>query len=65
MYLHDKLDSLASKLMGSVFDDRSSIPGRGRDFSLRHRIHAVSGTRTVFYLMGSVATFPFVKAAEA
>jgi hypothetical protein len=44
-------------------DDRGSIPGRGRDFSVRHGVQTSSGAHPISCLMGAGVTFPGRKAA--
>jgi hypothetical protein len=46
-------------------DERGSIPGRGRNFSLLHRIQTGSGVHTVSYPMGTGYYFLGIKAAGA
>jgi hypothetical protein len=46
-------------------DDWGSIPGRGKDFSLCHRVQTGSGTHPASYQMGTVCFFRRVKAAGA
>jgi hypothetical protein len=42
---------------GYELDDRGQIPGRGRNFSLRHRVLTGSEAHPAFSQMGTVGTF--------
>jgi hypothetical protein len=42
-----------------------SIPGRGGNFSLHHRVQTGSGIQPAFYPMGTSGSFPGVKVARA
>jgi hypothetical protein len=47
------------------WDARASILGRGRYFSLLHRVQTGSGVHQPSYPMGTSTSFPGCKAAEA
>jgi hypothetical protein len=42
-------------------DDRSSIPGRSRDFSVRHRVQTGSGAHPASFARGTGSSYPGVK----
>jgi hypothetical protein len=45
-------------------DNRGSIPGRGRDSFLCHRVQADSGSHLASYSMGTVGLFPWGSEAD-
>jgi hypothetical protein len=50
---------------GCELDDLGFIPGRSRDFSLRHRVQTDSGVHSTSYPMCIGGSFPGLKAAGA
>jgi len=54
-----------SLLLDYGLDDQGSIPGRGKTFSLRHRVQTNFGAHPVSYTMGTGGYFSECKAAEA
>jgi hypothetical protein len=58
-------DSSGGIARGYGLDDRSSIPGRGKNFSLLHSVQNGSRVHTASYPMGKGCSFPVGKAAWA
>jgi len=46
-------------LLGYGQDDRGSVPGRGKNFSLRHRVQTSPGSHPAFYSIGTGGLFPW------
>jgi hypothetical protein len=53
-----------SKVTGYGLDDRESVPGRGRNFSLHHHVQTDCGANTSFCLRGIEGCFRGDKTTE-
>jgi hypothetical protein len=58
LYLIKSQDSSVGTPMGYRLDDRGSIPGQGKIFSLLRSVQTDSGAHSASYLMGTEGSFP-------
>jgi hypothetical protein len=59
------LSSTVGIATGSGLDGRGSIAGRGREFSLLHKVKTASRAHPIPYPFGAGGSFPRGKAARA
>jgi hypothetical protein len=63
LYLNMNRCRDSSEILRYELDDRGSIPGRGWEFSLHHRVHTGFGAHPTSYQMGTGYSFSGGKAA--